>query len=203
MRRVTASAPTLAVPGLRPAQDVGLMLTDAAGRPVRRRYTVCAVDLAAGTVALEGLLHGDGPGAAWFAAAQPGMEIDAFGPRSGVDVVAADWYLLVSDESGLPAVAELRALLQAPVTTLVEVDNVSEQHAGLDAHWLHRNGRAPGLPDGFADALALMQTPAGAGYAYVLGESRAVTALKPVLADLGLTPDRAHVKGYWNRPRAR
>ncbi len=203
MRRVTVSAPTLAVSGLRPAQDVGLMLTDAAGRPVRRRYTICGADLAAGTMQLEGLLHGDGPGAAWFAAAQPGVEVEAFGPRSGVDVVAADWYLLVSDESGFPAVAELRALLERPVIVLLEVGNVTEQHAGLDAQWLHRNGRAPGLPDGFADALASLQVPAGAGYAYVLGESRAVTALKPVLADLGLTPERSHVKGYWNRPRAR
>lgn len=203
MRRVTVSAPTIAVSGLRPAQDLGLMLTDAAARPVRRRYTVCSVDLAAGTVELEGLLHGDGPGAAWFAAAQPGVEIEAFGPRSGVEVVAADWYLLVSDESGLPAVAEVRALLAAPVLTVLEVGNASEQHAGLDAAWLHRDGRAPGLPDGFADALASLQVPDGAGYAYVLGESRAVTALKPVLADLGLTPERTHVKGYWNRPRTR
>ncbi len=203
MRRVTVSAPTLAVPGLRPAQDVGLMLTDAAARPVRRRYTVCAVDLAAGTVELEGLLHGDGPGAAWFAAAQPGMEIEAFGPRSGVDIVAADWYLVVSDESGLPAVVELRKLLEPPVIMVLEVGDASEQHSGLDAQWLHRDGRAPGRPDGFAAALASLQVPAGAGCAFVLGESRAVTALKPVLAGLGLGPERVHVKGYWNRPRTR
>lgn len=203
MRRVTVAAPTLAVSGLQPAQDVGLMLTDAAGRPVRRRYTLSSVDVEAGTLDLDGVLHGSGPGAAWFAAARPGLQIDAFGPRAGVDVVAADWYLLASDESGFPAVAELRAhLTTEPVIALLEVGSAGEELAGTDAQWLHRNGQESGLPDGFATALSSLAVPAGTGYAYVLGESRAVTALKPVLASLGLGPERCHVKGYWNRPRS-
>lgn len=203
MRRVTVAAPTLAVPGLRPAQDVGLMLTDAARRPVRRRYTLSSVDVDAGTLDLDGVLHGSGPGAAWFAAARPGMQVDAFGPRSGVDVTAADWYLMASDESGFPAVAELRARVSAqPVVALFEVGSADEELAEPQAQWLHRNGRESGLPDGFATALSSLTVPAGNGYAYVLGESRAVTALKPVLAALGLGPERCHVKGYWNRPRS-
>ena len=210
------------------------MLTDDAGRAVRRRYTVTKVDPVAGTLVLDGVLHGDGPGARWFAAAQPGDEVDAFGPRSGIELVRADWYLLCSDESGLPAVSELATRLAGPVIGLLEVGDAGEeqrdiaqpdpgasmgdhgqtgangeaepmsarnQRAQPELHWLHRNAGQPGRPDEFAAAINRLAWPAGAGYAYVLGESRAVTALKPVLAGAGFAADRCYVKGYWNRPR--
>jgi len=32
----------------------------------------------------------------------------------------------------------------------------------------------------------------------VLGESRAVVALRPALSELGLGRDRVYAKGYWN-----
>ncbi|MCW2528788.1 MAG: Siderophore-interacting protein, partial [Pseudonocardiales bacterium] len=57
MRRVTLYAPTLAGLPLRPAQDVGLMLTDAKGRPARKRYTIRNVDPVSETIELDGILH--------------------------------------------------------------------------------------------------------------------------------------------------
>ena len=82
MRRVTLHAPTLAGLPLRPAQDVGLVLSDDKGRPVRKRYTLRNVDPAAQTVDLDGILHGHGPGARWFAEAGPGTVIDGVGPAA-------------------------------------------------------------------------------------------------------------------------
>ena len=35
----------------------------------------------------------------------------------------------------------------------------------------------------------------------MLGESRAVVALNPALAALGISRAQTFVKGYWNRPR--
>lgn len=208
MRRVTVHAPLLATAGLRLAQDVGLMLTDAAGRPVRRRYTITKLDAAAGTFAMDGVLHGDGPGAQWFADARAGWQVDGFGPRSGIDIVGADWYLVCSDESGLPAVAELVERLvgvepAGPVIQFLEVSDKADEQPDLGGHWLHRGDREPGLPDAFAGAIEALRRPDGDGYAYVLGESRAVTALKSVLARAGFAPQRTYVKGYWNRARPR
>jgi NADPH-dependent ferric siderophore reductase len=86
---------------------------------------------------------------------------------------------------------------------VLEVGEKAEEVAGWDAQWLHRDGRPPGLPDGFEAAISALTPPAGNGFAYVLGESRAVTTLKAALATIGLGSERSYVKGYWNRDRPR
>lgn len=205
VRRVTLTAPTLTALPLTPAQDVGLMLTDAAGRSVRRRYTLTAVDPQARTVVLDGILHGPGPGAAWFEAAAPGDEVDVYGPRGRITVTDADWHLFVGDESALPAFSELAAALPASArgVLLMEVADAGEQlpvpgAAELDVRWVHRDGRPGGGRDLLAAAIADAPLPDGRGQAYLLGESRAVVALRAPLADRGITGSAVFLKGYWN-----
>ncbi len=53
----------------------------------------------------------------------------------------------------------------------------------------------------FAAALAQLP-PRENGRAYLLGESRAMVALRPSIERLGIAPDHAYVKGYWNLGRA-
>lgn len=209
MRRVIVRAPSLTVLPLRPAQDVGLVFTDAGGREIRRRYTITRVDPDRQTFALDGVLHGDGPGAAWFARAAPGYEIDVVGPRGQIEL-APDmaWHLFVGDEAGLPAFLELLAALPvgSRATAVVEVDaRVDEQPwvsaADVEVRWVHRNGRAGGHAELLTEALDGLPRPTGPAQAFVLGESRAVVALNPALAALGIDRAQTFVKGYWNRPR--
>jgi NADPH-dependent ferric siderophore reductase len=209
MRRVTVFAPSLTVLPLRPAQDVGLVFADAAGREIRRRYTITRVDPAAQTFALDGVLHGDGPGAAWFATTAPGAQINVVGPRGKIDLVpGVGWHLFVGDEAGLPAFLELLAGLPAGAraTAVLEVDSAAEEQpwvsaADVDVRWVHRDGRAGGHADLLSGALTGLARPDGLAQAYVLGESRAVVALNPALAALGISRAQTLVKGYWNRPR--
>ncbi len=209
MRRVTVFAPSLTQLPLRPAQDVALVFADPQGREIRRRYTITRVDPGAQTFALDGVLHGDGPGAAWFATTAPGAEIDVVGPRGKIELVPdVAWHLFVGDEAGLPAFLELLAGLPAGgrATAVIEVDSAAEEQpwtsaADADIRWVHRDGRPGGHTDLLTDALTGLPRPDGPAQAYVLGESRAVVALNPALAALGISRAQTFVKGYWNRPR--
>ena len=66
---------------------------------------------------------------------------------------------------------------------------------------MHRDGALTGRPDLLIGALAAIEPFASPVQAYVLGESRAVVALTPALAALGVDRANTFVKGYWNRPR--
>ena len=209
MRRVIVHAPTLTTLPLRPAQDVGLVFADGDGREIRRRYTITRVDPDRQTFALDGVLHGDGPGAAWFATTTAGDAIDAVGPRGQVGLAPeVAWHLFVGDEAGLPAFLELLAVLPstARATAVIEVDSPAEEQpwvsaAAVNVQWVHRDGRSSGRAELLAEALAGLPRSPGPVQAHVLGESRAVVALTPALAAIGISRTQTFVKGYWNRPR--
>jgi NADPH-dependent ferric siderophore reductase len=203
MRRVTLHMPTLTALPLRLAQDVGLVFVAADGRELRRRYTIRHADAAAGTIDLDGILHGHGGfGAAWFERARVGDTTDVVGPRGKVLLDAnAAWHLFAGDESGLPAFAELIAALPTGSTaiTVVEIADAAEEIDLPDTtHWVHRDGTTPGTPTLLAEALTSVDLPTGRGAAYLLGESRAMVALRPTLEARGVAHADTFLKGYWN-----
>lgn len=128
--------------------------------PVVRKYTIREIDAAAGRVAIDFVLHEDaGPGAAFAARAQPGDRIGVAGP-GGRGLREADWYLFLADETALPAVGRMLALLPQTARGLafIEVADAGERQElahppGLTISWLHRDGAEPGttslLPDAF------------------------------------------------------
>ena len=195
MRRITVSAPALDRP--RPAQDVELVLADATGRKVKRRYTI--THYRNGRFDVDALLHGDAPGATWAARTAPGDEVQFFGPRGRLELRDADWHLFIGDESALPAIAELATTVRAPAYALIEVgDEKDELPVAGEVRWLHRGGAPPGGLDVLAGAVDAFAQPPGTGHAYAMGESRVVAALRPRLHALGVPNEQLYVKGYWN-----
>src|ERR1022692_1898225 len=94
MRRLMLTAPELADLTYRPGQDVMLLVAVDGNRPVRRRYTIRALDPASRMLTLDIVLHGDGPGERWVRAARPGDRIEGIGPRGKITTAAgADWHL--------------------------------------------------------------------------------------------------------------
>jgi NADPH-dependent ferric siderophore reductase len=174
-----------------------------------RKYTARRQDAAAGELDIDFVLHGDGPAAAWAAAAAPG---NALGVASAASLgeAAAGWLLLVGDETAIPAIGRILAE-SAPTTrglALLEVAGPEEQQPltgppGVEVRWLHRDGVEPGLSPLLVDAVAAVQPPAEDDlFAWVAAESATVQAVRADLRSRwGLRRSQHHAIGYWRRGR--
>lgn len=120
-------------------------------RPAVRKYTIRQIDVTAGTLAIDFVLHDDaGPGSAFAARARAGDRIGMAGP-GGRGLKAAQRYLFICDETGLPAAARMLEALpeSAQGLALIEVADRKEElplaaPAGIAIRWLHRDARRPG-----------------------------------------------------------
>lgn len=174
-------------------------------RPVTRTYTPRSFDLAARTLTVDFVLHGDGPASTWAARAVPGDGAIVLGPARGYPIdPLAPWYVLAVDDAALPALETLLEAMppQARVTAFIEVagDDEARPLAGtpnVDAHWLVRNGNAPG--DTLLAALTTFTWPDDKqGRVYVGCEATAMRRIRTqLLAASGLPPDRIITRGYW------
>jgi NADPH-dependent ferric siderophore reductase len=202
MRRITVSTPEIATRRWPLASDIAIVLSGEDGREVRRRYTVRSVrSVPKASLALDAVLHGQGPGSAWASTVGVGDEVTFFGPRGEVPVTDADWVLALTDESGLPAIAAVAEVLGRPLQVLAEISDNAEQYllpSNAEVTWLVRGGHPAGTVDLLAAALSGVRPGQGTGYAYVLGESRAIVALRDELGQFGLGRPDIYAKGYWN-----
>jgi NADPH-dependent ferric siderophore reductase len=174
--------------------------------PATRTYTVRALDRGAGELTIDFVHHGDeGLAGPWAAAARPGDVMRLMGPGGAyAPDPAADWHLLIGDESALPAIGAAceRVPAGVPVIALLEVADAAEHHqlAGtVDARWLHRD---PDTPDQLVDAVRALDLPAGRVHAFVHGEAGFVRAVRRHLVDeRGIPRELLSVSGYWRRGR--
>jgi len=176
-------------------------------RPVGAYYTLR--EWRADTHELDMLfvLHGDtGPASAWAARAQPGDAVALWGPREGWDPPpGAEWYLLVADDTGLPAVACILETLPdgARVQVIAEVDDETEHQElpvrpGVDVRWCHRYGAEPGTTTLLLDAVRALTFPPGTGYVWGGAESRAMTQVRKLARqERGLPRASVLLVGYW------
>lgn len=185
---------------------IKLFFPNGDGEPARRDFTPRRFDTAKGTLAIDFALHDAGPATQWAASAKPGDMLAIGGPR-GSSVVPDDfdWYLLIGDETALPAIGrrveELRA--GVPVTTFVIGGAGADQHfdtrAAWTPHWVTRHA-------GFDDAellhaaLADHPLPDGDGFVWIAAEASVARHLRGYMVDERGHP-RAWVKaaGYWKR----
>jgi NADPH-dependent ferric siderophore reductase len=192
------------------ARDGRIVWPDGAHGVSLRSYTARRQEPAAGEVEMDFVLHGDGPAAAWAAAAEPGALLGVAG-SGALGHRPAERLLLAGDETALPAIS--RILAETPATAagiaLVEVAGPEEEQplaapAGVTVRWLHRGGTPPGESTLLADAVAALDRPGGEDmFAWVAAESAAVRTIR---ADLrgrwGLGRSQHHAIGYWRRGRA-
>ena len=210
MQRLTLTAPQLDGFGYLPGQDVMLLVAAEGNRPVRRRYTIRQLDVAARLLTLDIVLHGDGPGERWVRSARSGDKIEGIGPRGKITTSAtADWHLFIGDQSALPAIFAMTEALppDRPATLVLEVpEEGDEQHlaapTSIRISWLHRLGAAAGDPSALAAEAAEIELPPGRGHAYLLGEAKVVSRLREILTGRGLGQDQISPKAYWGRGRA-
>ena len=210
MHRLRLTAPELDGFRFDPGQDVMLLVAAEGNRPVRRRYTIRALDPAWQLLTLDVVLHGDGPGERWVRSARPGDKIEGIGPRGKITTSGtADWHLFIGDESALPATFAMTEALSPdrPATLILEIPEESDEQdpdavASTRITWLHRLGAPAGDPSALAAETAEIELPPGRGHAYLFGEAKVVSRLREVLAERGLGQDQMSPKAYWGRGRA-
>ena len=182
-----------------------------APRPPMRDYTPRRHDAAARTLAIDFALHDAGPATAWALQAAPGQRIGVGGPRGSMIVpLAFDGYVLIGDETALPAIARRLAELPegAPALALIEVDGPADEQplptaADARIHWVHRASAAPGDAGPLLAALRARELPAGDVHAWVACETGVAKALRAhLVGERGVHPKWVRASGYWRRGSA-
>ncbi|WP_420227651.1 siderophore-interacting protein [Pigmentiphaga litoralis] len=218
------------LPQLGPNGPTGPGGPDATDTPpsARRDYTPRRYDPVARELDIEFALHGHGPAAEWAAQAQAGQYLGIGGPRGSM-VMEGDFdgYLMVGDETALPAMA--RRLEELPagarVCVVAQVADAQEEQtfktlADLTVRWVHRGasddaaaetaavqaaeGQAPmgqaAAGDPVVAALRDLQLPDGDIYAWVAAESSVAKAVRAYLVgERGLNKAWIKAAGYWRR----
>lgn len=196
-----------------PDDHVKLFLPVEGGTPgttVMRDYTPRAFDAGRGELTIDFALHEAGPATDWAVGARPGDRLEIGGPRGSLIVPDDfDWYLLIGDETALPAIGRRVEALRAgvPVTTIVLVDDPAEAQAVTTAAnwspvWLFRDGAHLDDATLLLDALPA-RLPAGDGFVWIAAEARAVRAVRQHVVDsLGHPKHRLKASGYWVRGEA-
>lgn len=178
-------------------------------KPPMRDFTPRAFDREKGTLTIDFAIHEAGPAMEWARQAKVGGTLQIGGPRgSAVIPDDFDWYLLIGDDTALPAIGrrveELRA--GVPVTTFVIMHgdgagiNLSTD-AAWTATWLTR-----GPSDDAAallNALAGYELPAGDGFVWIAAEASVAQAIKRyIVEERGQPREWVKASGYWMRGEA-
>jgi NADPH-dependent ferric siderophore reductase len=167
---------------------------------VRRDYTPRRFDAAKGELAVDFALHEAGPITGWAMAAKPGDEIDIGGPR-GSQIIGGPVgrWLLIGDETALPAIGRKAEGAREPVTTLVAVPGPADVQIlpGARQHWVFRDQtRAADPATLLAAAEAMTLTPDT--FVWIAAEARVARALKCLFLDeRGHAPQWIKASGYW------
>jgi NADPH-dependent ferric siderophore reductase len=177
--------------------------------PVRRRYTVRTWDQDSSALTLDFVVHGDsGTAGPWAAAVAPGDVLVFEGPGSGYRPdPAADWHLMVGDESALPAIAASLEAVPSEAYAVVRLVCDGPDHeialtcrGDLDLQWLHRTGDRARDVALLATAVAELEFPEGRVHAFVHGEAEEIRAVRRhLLSERGLTRRDMSCSPYWRR----
>jgi NADPH-dependent ferric siderophore reductase len=176
--------------------------------PALRDFTPRRYDAVARELTVDFALHDAGPASDWAARARPGQELEIGGPRSSF-VVRDDFdaYLLIGDETALPAIGRWLEVLRAGARAVVlaAVADAAEEQAfssaaAVETHWVHRPLSQAADPRFLLDALKALRLPGGDIYTWVAAESGVARALRQhLVAELGLEPSRLKAAGYWRQ----
>ncbi|NUT73657.1 siderophore-interacting protein [Pseudomonas sp. C1C7] len=170
--------------------------------PAMRDYTPRRYDLNTMELDIDFVLHGDGPASTWAEQAEPGQFLHIGGPRGSMIVPDMfDSYLLIGDETALPAIARRLEGLAANrrALVIVEVENGKEQQelqstAQVNVIWVLREGGK----DHLLTTVRQIQVPGGSLYAWVATETKTSRQIRRVLLDEhGLDEQFVKAVGYW------
>ncbi len=185
---------------------VKLFIPTPGGEPERRDYTPRRFDRDARTLLIDFAVHDAGPATRWALDVIPGDVLEVGGPRgSAVVAPVFDWWLLVGDETALPAIGRRVEELPAgvAVTTLAAVAGPEEEQrfetaARHRALWVHRPVARADDPAALLAALEGFVRPEGDGFVWIAAEAGVARTLRDHLSGVwGHPPRWTKAAGYW------
>jgi NADPH-dependent ferric siderophore reductase len=189
-----------------PDDHVKVFAPSQGGAIERRDYTPRRYDAAANELALDFALHDAGPVTAWARGVKIGDAAEIGGPRGSLVVPHDfDWWLLIGDETALPAIGRRIEELPAgtPVTSIVSVTGSEEEQqfatqADHGAIWVHRPPVQADDPVPLLTALEQYAPPAGDGFIWVAAEGGVARALRKHILEAWRHPAPwLKASGYW------
>ena len=179
--------------------------------PHTRTYTIRWVNLEAQELAIDFVVHGDeGLAGPWAAAAEPGDALTFTGPGGAYNPAPdADWYLFAGDDAAIPAIAaSIEALApEARGVAFLEVDSADDvlqitAPAGVELHWLQRNGVLAGSSELLLESLRTMEWLPGRVDVFAHGERGYMKGLREIFfVQRGLERSQVSLSGYWAQGR--
>jgi NADPH-dependent ferric siderophore reductase len=209
LRRVIFTAAHLDELHYRPGQALVLRMPLPEGGTGRRDYTIRWLDRVSQRLAIDFVQHGSAPAADWSRAAAAGDRLVAAGPRSrSVFAPEADWHLLATDETGMPAALHMLEAMPpgAKVFAWFEIDSSRDRmwpaiETEASIVWVHREGASPGSNTLLLDRIAAFDLPPGRGQAYLMAETSNVRTLRHHLLARGMEKSQISSEGYWRPGR--
>ncbi|AYD03173.1 FAD-binding protein [Neorhizobium sp. NCHU2750] len=188
---------------------IKVVVPGADGEMEMRDYTPRSYDNAAGRLVLDFAVHEAGPATKWALEAKIGSTITIAGPRGSAVISGVSNWVLVGDETALPAMGRRIEEAKAGdrITAIgVVTDKGEEQEfastASLRMNWVHRPASAITDPAPIIAALDGIELTADT-FVWVAAEASVARAIKTYL-----TATRNHplpwikAAGYWTRGMA-
>ena len=204
-RRIVLEGETLAdFQSVSPTDHIKFQI-EVDGENVRRDYTPRAYGNS--ELTLDFALHANGPITNWARSAEIGTPATILGPRGSkkVNTDAFDAFVIVGDETMLPAIGRGLAMLPAGKKVLAVIE-VNDEHDLIDLPtetdatvvWAQRNGEVPGVA--LVRALAEAEWPEGDVFVWAGGEAGAMRDVRRhVLNERGLDREHLGISGHWKR----
>lgn len=177
-------------------------------RPTPRAYTVRGFSVEEGWMDVDFVTHeGDSVGSKWAMEAVAGNKVGIMGPV-GRPLRQADWYVMGSDETGLPALARMLETMPASTRGVAFLEVADEQEkqqianrTGIELNWIYRNGIPAGADGRLVDAVLSVAWPeAGSNFGWFAAEAVAAKRVRDRWrGELGLGRDQTLAAAYWRQ----
>lgn len=172
---------------------------------IARDYTPRRFDPDTRELTIDFVLHETGPATRWAAKARPGQTLGMGGPK-GSHIVPDNYahYLLIGDDSALPAIARRLAEMApgTPATVIVETARANEDYplhtcAQAVIHRCRRD-QAAGESHELDRLLRRVALPSTDTHAWIAGEIDTARRLRDHLVTEEAIPRaQIHAAGYW------
>jgi len=176
----------------------GLVYPHGAVPPTPRTFTIRRFDRTSASIDVDIVTGHAGVATEWAASVAAGAEVGVAGPKTFAPLPLASQYVLLGDESALPAIETLLDQPGARVAAAIEADRSHHHH--LDgADWYEPDGDRPGgrLLDRLDDLVAHTADVV----VWVAGETSLVREARSRLHARPQPPCHVRAAGYWRRAR--